>query len=330
MKIICLTPVKNEAWILETFLKATSIWADHIIIADQNSTDGSIEIAQQFSKVKLIHNNSLEFNEPERQKLLINEARKIPGKKLLIALDADEFFTSGFQHSSDWQRMLNSPEGTTFGFRWLNIKPELKEGWSPSYYLPLGKIDNGAPHSGKEIHSARVPVTENDEIVKITDFQVMHFQYVDWKRMESKHRYYQCLERSLYPNKNAVDIFRMYHHMYHLPKNEVLTIDNSLFEMYEQSNIHLTKLQFAKEYWFDHKVIELFKKNGTYLYKQLNIWNINWRKITTAVNIEIKNPQSILDKLAIYWLKKTQKYKERNWVKAGDRVIKYKLWQKRD
>lgn len=35
-----LTPVRNEVWILDRFLKAASFWADHIIIADQMSTDG--------------------------------------------------------------------------------------------------------------------------------------------------------------------------------------------------------------------------------------------------------------------------------------------------
>ena len=42
-KLIVITPVKNESWILEKFLTFTSLWADYIIIADQNSTDNSIE-----------------------------------------------------------------------------------------------------------------------------------------------------------------------------------------------------------------------------------------------------------------------------------------------
>ena len=29
-KIICLTPVKNEEWILRRFLRLASLWADHI------------------------------------------------------------------------------------------------------------------------------------------------------------------------------------------------------------------------------------------------------------------------------------------------------------
>ena len=42
--LVVLTPVRNEAWVLHAFLKATSLWADHIIIADQMSTDGSRDI----------------------------------------------------------------------------------------------------------------------------------------------------------------------------------------------------------------------------------------------------------------------------------------------
>ena len=51
---IVMTPVRNEAWILPAFLRATSLWADYIIIADQMSTDGSRELYQQFDKVIVI------------------------------------------------------------------------------------------------------------------------------------------------------------------------------------------------------------------------------------------------------------------------------------
>ena len=100
--LVCLTPVKNESWILHRFLKSASLWADHIIIADQNSTDNSREIALQYSKVILIENNAEEFNEPERQKLLIDKAREIEGKRVIIALDADEMLTSNFLTSPEW------------------------------------------------------------------------------------------------------------------------------------------------------------------------------------------------------------------------------------
>jgi hypothetical protein len=45
-KIIGVTPVKNEEWLLERFLAVTSRFADHINVADQQSTDGSRSTAR--------------------------------------------------------------------------------------------------------------------------------------------------------------------------------------------------------------------------------------------------------------------------------------------
>ncbi|PYS70680.1 MAG: hypothetical protein DMF69_12770 [Acidobacteria bacterium] len=70
-RIIVLVPVRNEAWILKTFLECASLWADHIIVADQSSTDGSTEIAAAFPKVTVIENPLPHYSEVERQQLLI-------------------------------------------------------------------------------------------------------------------------------------------------------------------------------------------------------------------------------------------------------------------
>ena len=157
-KIICLTPIKNEAWILERFLKCASLWADHIIIADQKSDDGSAEIAKSYQKVIYVSNDSDEFNEPERQKLLIDTAREIPGEKVLIALDADEVLTSNFVNSPEWQTLINSPVGTIIKFQWVNLMDDLQHCWIPDSFYPWGFVDDGSEHKGCLIHSHRVPL----------------------------------------------------------------------------------------------------------------------------------------------------------------------------
>ena len=50
--VICVTPARNEAWILERFLRAAELWADHVIVADQQSTDRTVAIARKFDKVR--------------------------------------------------------------------------------------------------------------------------------------------------------------------------------------------------------------------------------------------------------------------------------------
>ena len=76
-KIICLTPVLNEAWILDRFLKCASLWADHIIIADQGSTDGSVEIAKRYEKVIFIDNKTDgDFNEMKMRAPLLKQLNR--------------------------------------------------------------------------------------------------------------------------------------------------------------------------------------------------------------------------------------------------------------
>lgn len=313
--IICLTPVKNEAWILDVFLKCTSLWADHIIIADQNSTDGSIEIAKKFEKVTLIKNNSLEYNEYERQKLLINEARKIKGKKLLITLDADEVFTSGFMETEEWHKILHGDIGDVFGFEWINIMPGCKKAWINEGPFPWAIIDDGSEHTGKDIHSPRIPLKQDAQIIPIKKIKVLHLQYLNWQRMDSKHYYYQCLERIKYPNKTAVEIYRMYHHMYAISKDKLTNFEQNWVADYKNQGIHFDKLPNFNRYWFDDEVEKLFVTHGSSVFKREAIWQSKW---------SVKDPRSIFDKMIHVYLKLTQPLHLKNtMVKKIDRQLKF-------
>lgn len=97
--LIVLTPVFNEAWILSAFLKATSTWADYIIVADQMSTDGSRNIYSQYDKVIVIDNPISDMHQARTRKLLFDYVSKIEGDKILFTLDADEFLSSDFTHT---------------------------------------------------------------------------------------------------------------------------------------------------------------------------------------------------------------------------------------
>ena len=52
--VICLVPVKNESWILKHFIECARLWADFIIVLDDDSADGSAAIARTYDCVKVI------------------------------------------------------------------------------------------------------------------------------------------------------------------------------------------------------------------------------------------------------------------------------------
>ena len=326
IKLICLTPIKNEAWILKQFLESTSLWADHIIIADQGSDDGSLEIIKKFPKVILIENKSTTFNEPERQKMLINEARRIEGDKILIALDADESLTADSINNPEWQIIKNLKPGTIIRFTWVNLIPEKGIYWEILHKMPFGFIDNGSEHTGKIIHSDRVPTPHNSPEYFPKNIKVMHFQYADWKRMESKHRWYQCWEHIRDNKRSIIAIYRQYHHMYSIKKNNLKPIPHEWFEKYKNANINYNDIIINDFYYWDYEVINLLNKYGLKFFSRIDIWNINWVKIAKKSPnnklISFNDPRTKFEKILMSYLEKTQPLMNNIFFKIIDRFTR--------
>lgn len=212
-QIVVITPVRNEAWVLNQFLEAASLFADHIVILDQMSVDGSREIAKSYPKVILIDNTSEKFNEKERQEILLKEARKLGSSNVLIALDADEIPSPTFLNEAFLRRLRTSDPGTVFQFDWLNLEPNCETAFR-SPMAPIVFVDDGSPNmDNADMHRTRVPVPDRQKVIYLTDPTILHLQYVDQVRMRNKHIWYQVLEKATNPQKSSLSIYRTYHHM---------------------------------------------------------------------------------------------------------------------
>lgn len=329
-KIICLTPVKNEAWILKKFLESVSLWADHVVIADQGSSDGSVQIAKSFSKVILIHNTSKTFNEPERQKMLINEARKIMGPKVLIALDADESLTANSIGNHEWDIIKKLETGTVIKFDWVNLIPQKNIYWQSSYKMPFGFVDDGSEHIGLEIHSQRVPVPLDNPVYYPNDIKVMHFQYADWERMKSKHRWYQCWENINNKSRSKVAIYRQYHHMYAIKKSQFKVLPSKWLNGYKSIGLDYHNIAQEGFYYWDYEIIKLFNQYGLKFFSKIDIWDVDWAEVAKETQqnklIQFNDPRTKWEKLVDYYLKKTQPFSYSLFLKVIDRLlIKFKF-----
>ncbi len=191
--IIVMTPVRNEAWVLNAFLRTTSTWADYIIIADQMSTDGSRDIIKKFAEgnkaktdladVILIDNKNPNFNEAERQSMLIAKAREISAGRdtVLFGLDADEILAANFKETEDWKKILNSIPCDVFWFKWAEISPNKKQYGDSTYYPWVFHDDGIEPHGNyvRVMHSMRIPYPlDEKQIYYINDFRVLHLAYL--------------------------------------------------------------------------------------------------------------------------------------------------------
>lgn len=318
--LICLTPVRNEEWVLNAFLKATSLWADYIVIADQGSTDESRKIAREYSKVILIDNNNPDFNEAERQKLLIDKAREVDGDKILFALDADEIFSANFMNTSDWNSIVNSKQGDVFWFKWAQVLSDKIHYWVPQNYYPWVFHDDGKePHGNytANIHSMRIPYPiEENQMFYVDDFKVMHFQHYFPKRNMAKQRFYMLIDYSL-NQRSTIKLSRTYANRRVKEKHFRLTEEMIYNEEIHGLNLFDLIDTETRKFWFDKYVVERIIESGERAYKNLDIW--------TKPFIEennLKDPRDWAIKLLHFYLRNTNNFSGSIAIRAIDKILK--------
>lgn len=340
LKIICLVPVKNEEWILDRFLKATSLWADRIIIADQGSTDKSLEIARQFPKVTLIVNPGKEYNEYNRQQILLDKAREISGKKLLIAIDADEFFTGNLFTSPEWQTVLNADPGTFVRINWVHPFPRFNEAAEDvKVDYGIGYMDDGAPITVKSaIHNPRLPIPAKGQHIFLHSIKLLHYNLVDSNRDSSKKRWYMCWAL-LHNTMSTYKINRSHIHIQSLGK--AIPFNRDWIKAYEDAGIDMTSLkrstqhfefekgnatdwQLEYDYWWDDEILNWMKDEGAEKFSKLDIWDKDWEmlgKIRFGPQTDFRRRASLKTRLILSFIRRTPNVRNNFFMRRLNRFL---------
>lgn len=327
---MCLTPTRNESWIVDRFIAAAKNWATHIIVADQCSADETRQKLRRHSEVDLILNDSPVYDERHRQQLLLRRARRIQGKRILLGLDADEALSANSIGSTDWKRIEEASPGTILRFRWANILPGFKTVWMRSEFVPFGFVDDGSEHNGTTIHSPRVPQPRGAPVLDLEDIVVLHFQYVLWDRMASKQRWYQAWEHVKHGRKGALDIFRQYNHMHgSWEHTEIQPMRPEWLQSYESAGIDFRSLECEPVTWWDRDILQMLREHGSEHFRRIAIWDQDWNAVARRAGMsdfDVKDPRSPLDKVTHRLLAATQRHRA-NWgVRGFERLLRLNGW----
>lgn len=216
MKIVALLPVKNEAWILPSYLEAISPIADLILALDDGSTDGSVEILKQNSKVQLYtikdlgsvvsalgdaKNNTGEqklVDMSARRTFLLKKAREA-GATHQLWLDADEIIPTHFQTKLQ-EVMGQMKPGQKMVMSWITLWKKASEQRVDRVWKNLSKdfifCDDGISlFPTQKLSEGRTPSNAlygNERVV--SDIPVVHYQFVFFKRAMIKQAWYRCHE----------------------------------------------------------------------------------------------------------------------------------------
>lgn len=319
--LIVMTPVRNEAWVLHAFLKTTSLWADYIIIADQMSTDGSRNIYPQYEKVIVIDNNNPNFNEAERQSMLVAKAREVADGRdcILFGLDADEIMPANWRDTADGHRILNSVPGDVFFFKWAQLAPD-KQHFGDSVFYPWMFHDDGVePHGNyvRNMHSMRIPYPiEEKQIYYVHDFRVLHCGLLDVERIAAKNRFYQFVDWEM-NNRSPIRLGRSYalHYKENIKHDTKYKLDNNAiafpFDFWSQIEID------SKHTWFDDYIVERLNQHSINQLRKLDIWDKEFIQY-----YDLKDSRRLVDRCFHAYLHATDKYKTSIFIRAIDKLLK--------
>lgn len=279
MKLIALVPVKNEARILSTTLGCLNEFCDHIIVSDHQSTDNSVKIAKNFSKVNLIQNHSPQGADHGRP-AMFDAARQFDGNNLILSIDADEITPPKIFSGLKKFVLEQYQQGTFFSLWWVQLWRDLNfyrddsSVWSNNYHPMLFYDDRQHNHWGERyfLHGGRMPTNVNkSKIVQLKKFPVLHLQWVYWERTQFKQAHYRMIEFIEKDFKHAEAINETYsitlgqdeEGLAQVPKNWLAGISFPSDLM----NIHPS--------WHYDDIFKLFKQYGVSAFEPLQIWHIN-------------------------------------------------------
>jgi glycosyltransferase involved in cell wall biosynthesis len=298
MKKILLIPVRNEAWILEQTLAAASLWADHIIVANHGSTDQTANILRRYPKV-LVITNSHPFHTSTIRKELLEAARNFEGNNALFSFDADELPTGHVLNDTFWSEIERLPTGTSIQMEWVNlwrlatqyrIDGVQAPQWKVFGYIDDRKMDYDTLGVIND-HTSRVPMAALRNSRRFDFPKVLHYQFVDWRRLLSKQAHYRMVEW-LQKKQSMWTAFSI-NLKYFSTKDErglkVAFVPPEWLKLYSDHGVTLGYKSQVDLSWHDSAVLGYFEKYGKQYFDWLDIWDIDWPK-----SASVRPPKTVL------------------------------------
>ena len=277
MKVIALLPVKNEAWVLEHTLASLSGFCDVILINDQQSTDGTREIAARFPKAVWIESAESQICEQARWRLW-DVARDYDGTNLLWCTDADELvsprlarrFLDDTQDGADRRRrdrfpllpLLEQPGA---------LPHRVSAGRTRPYLKPVAIVDDRRADYDRSralpLHEERVPIAAGARRLKAEHVPVLHLQWLLPNRSQMRQAWYRCREW-MQGGRTAAAINEQYAHT--LPERYVPTAPVP-HEWIDDVTLPGTAVD-AEPSWHEADILRWFDERGVAFFEPIEIW----------------------------------------------------------
>lgn len=221
MRLICLMPVRNEAWCLGLTARAVLMWCDELVILDHASADPTPaiiwELANEYGgRITSMFEEDPQWNEMAHRQRLLCAARE-QGATHIVMVDSDEILTGNLLPQIN-EYVKRAPQGTILQIPWLAMRGSIHRYhasgvWAEQDVSMAFRDDqryHWAAREGYDFHhrhpmglpfAASKPIRRNQG-------GLMHLQFVSDRRLRAKQYLYQLTERLRWPTREPVEVVR--------------------------------------------------------------------------------------------------------------------------
>jgi hypothetical protein len=282
MKLVSITPVRNEGWVLGLSLRALLRWVDEAVVLVHASTDDSLEIASRVAaetgRVTIRVEDDPVWREMEHRQRLLELARS-RGATHIAPVDADEVLTG------DWLRRIRGqltelPMGRFASIPMRNLHRSIYRYrsdagiWGKRAGTMLAFRD--APSlcwsavNGYD-HHHRAPSGSRQGPRLVDGGGLMHLQFASWRRLTAKHALYKMVERIRWPHKAVAEIDRLYSLALNESGAETAAVPAAWWAPYADLLPHL---RLDAEPWQEREARRLWDVHGPAPFERLNLFRV--------------------------------------------------------
>lgn len=207
MKIICIGMVKNEADIIESYIRYHANIFDRIVLLDNKSTDRTPSIIQSLIAeglpVDLIHDKSLEYSQAKKMTSLLYSSIKKYNPDIVFPLDVDEFLIAPHYSGNPRNLIMGLKQKKVYTLQRVNYLPDEhkqeslfiphkctilsdeKDNW-PTVVITKKIAKKYKPDLGEGNHQLNVNGKRMKKTKRLSQLQIAHFQYRSLEQLKSK------------------------------------------------------------------------------------------------------------------------------------------------
>lgn len=221
MKLVCLMPVRNSAWVLGLSARAVLKWCDHLVVLDHASTDPTpavlMELAEFYpDRMTVLNEPDPQWNEMAHRQRLLIEARQL-GATHIAMVDDDEVLTANLLPPIR-RYVEDTPNGAILQLPWIAMTGAIDQYrssgvWSQqqcSIAFRDAREFHWAARNGYDFHHRHPMGLPFKGAIPIRELGkhggLMHLQFASERRLRAKQALYKMTEVIRWPGREPVQL----------------------------------------------------------------------------------------------------------------------------